>query len=429
MILQLLERIWRRRGELLLILLMGFLYFFSFVQRVAVPGTIFDELQSGLSLSSSTVTMLGAIYLYMYAGLQVPAGIAIDRFGAVRVILFGGVFLSVGTILFSLSPNLWSLYITRAFVGFGAAFMYLCIVKELDVRFHDRNFSVMLSILLMIGYAGGLFGTFPFEKTVRAYGWRYSILIIGVISVLTVIFTALAARRVPSVKQIPKLWTPISDIRQVMMNRSMYPLSIAGGLIFATYFVIQAVIGKKLLSDCCGLSSSASAGLTFITMLTLIGAVFLTGAVPKLIGDRRKPIQIAACLGIAAATGLMVINLTKGASPSLIMVSYLLLAASAASAPIFTSSMKELNPPQVSATSVGVGNMISYLFVAVLTTLAGVGLDLFKDSAVVTKTAIIYPPAAYRFVFMGLFVLSICALICAVFIRETRGRNVWTGLG
>ena len=56
------------------------LYFFSFFLRTAVPGTIFDELQSDLDLSAASVAALGSIFLYIYAGMQLFVGLAADRF-------------------------------------------------------------------------------------------------------------------------------------------------------------------------------------------------------------------------------------------------------------------------------------------------------------------------------------------------------------
>ena len=166
--------------EIVLVALMNVLYAASFFQRVAVPGTIFDQLQSEFALSVTGVVLLGSISLYVYGGLQLPAGLAIDRFGATRVIIVGGVILTLGSIMFPLSRSVSMLYAARSFVGLGASLVYLSVVKEVDNRFSDRDFPMALGVSGFIGYAGGLMGTFPFERSVRAIGWRGSLLWVGV---------------------------------------------------------------------------------------------------------------------------------------------------------------------------------------------------------------------------------------------------------
>ena len=40
---------------------MALVYFFSYFQRTAVPGTIFNELQTDLGLSAASVALLGSM--------------------------------------------------------------------------------------------------------------------------------------------------------------------------------------------------------------------------------------------------------------------------------------------------------------------------------------------------------------------------------
>ena len=86
------------------------LYSVSFFQRVAVPGTIFNELQKDFAASASTVTTLGSIYLLVYASLQLFIGMLADRHGGVKITLVCGFFLCVGSVLFPLSGNQIHIY-------------------------------------------------------------------------------------------------------------------------------------------------------------------------------------------------------------------------------------------------------------------------------------------------------------------------------
>jgi MFS family permease len=414
----------RRWIEVVLILLMDVVYAFSFFQRVAVPGTIFDQFQSEFALSSAGVALLGAIYLYIYGGVQLPVGLAIDRFGATRVIIVGGALLTLGSIAFPLSRTVGMLYATRVLVGLGASLMYLSVIKGIDSRFHDRDFSMILGISIFIGYTGGLMGTFPFERAVSVIGWRGSLLWVGIAGGVAVLMVACFARKAPKAKWARPRPNPVTALRKVFANRQSHPVLGAGSITFGAYFIVQAVVGKKLLQDCYGLSSSVSASYTFVMMLATMGAAGLSGFIPVLMDNRRKPILVGISLGTALAMAGMIANLSFGGDPRWVLACYLLLGVSVGNNTIYGCSMKELNWADAAATSVGVLNTMFYLGVAVMVTLTGWTLDMFRSQAIVTKTAIRYPAEAYRFVFIGLFVLCVVAIVLASFIRETKGRGI-----
>ena len=160
---------------------------------------------------------------------------------------------------------------------------------------------------------------------------------------------------------------------------------------FAIYFVVPGVIGKKLLQDCYGLGSSASASYTFLMMLVTMAAVGVSGFLPAFINNRRKPILIGTACGVAVATAGMTVILSAGHDPRWMLVCYLLLGMSVGNNLIFSCSAKELNWADAAATSLGVMNSICYLGLAALVTLIGCTLDLFRANAVVSETAVRYP--------------------------------------
>ena len=65
------------------------IYFFANLQRVAIPGSIFDELQHDLNAGAKYITALGSMFMYVYAAGQLVVGLLDDRYGGERVITFG----------------------------------------------------------------------------------------------------------------------------------------------------------------------------------------------------------------------------------------------------------------------------------------------------------------------------------------------------
>ncbi|MHC4874083.1 MAG: MFS transporter, partial [Planctomycetota bacterium] len=177
-----------------MILSMTGLYFFSFFQRVAIPGSIFNDVQTEFAVSAADVTLLSAIYLFIYASLQPFAGYLADRYGGIRVVIISGILLFLGSVLFPSSRNLWELYISRGLVGLGASTMYLCLVKETDHYFKE-NFAPVFGLVCLLGYSGGLVATRPFRSLVEHIGWRDSCYYAAFATLIILIVTGIMKRK------------------------------------------------------------------------------------------------------------------------------------------------------------------------------------------------------------------------------------------
>ena len=83
------------------------MYFVVNIQRIAVPGQMFDELQAELALSASAVSAMGTAFMYVYAATQLVVGVLVDRYGGMRVLTMGSILMSIGALLFPLANNYW----------------------------------------------------------------------------------------------------------------------------------------------------------------------------------------------------------------------------------------------------------------------------------------------------------------------------------
>jgi sugar phosphate permease len=95
-------------------------YFLSYLYRT-INAIISTELSSGMHLRASHLGLLTAVYFLSFAAMQLPVGIALDRYGPRRV---QGILLlvaAIGAILFSAARSLAGLSIGRALIGLGVA--------------------------------------------------------------------------------------------------------------------------------------------------------------------------------------------------------------------------------------------------------------------------------------------------------------------
>lgn len=413
------------KRALVLLLLMSGLYFFSYFQRIAIPGTVFNEIQKDFNASASAVTVLGSIYLLIYAGLQLVIGFLTDRHGGIRIVLLCGLCLCVGSVLFPLSNSLLMLYLSRALVGIGASGMYLCIIKETDVHFSPRNFVSLMGLFCMIGYSGGLLGTRPFRGMVDALGWRPALLVIALITFVFLVLTYIIGRAFMINRRFEAGQSVREKFLRVIKNKHAYPLMIAASINFTLYFSIQAMIGPKFIEDFLKLDAGESTKYTFIMMLATVTMMSLSGNLSRFFGNRRKPFIVFGSVNAMCAVGLLLAGTVYRFPPPCFLAGYVMLAMSCGLTPVVASFLKELSPPDVTAMSLGYSNTICYASVAVSAYLLGMILDMFKSQAVQIDGVWIYPAQAYLTILGLMLCFAILSVITILRSRETKGRSIF----
>lgn len=112
------------------------------------------------------------------------------------------------------------LYFSRAIVGLGASAVYLSLVKE-TARTFTRNFTVMLGLLVLIGYTGGIMANAPFIAGVQIVGWRMMLKIIAAATFLAyLIFVGIKfTLKMPAIQNVPFSFTPFLELLKRRHNR------------------------------------------------------------------------------------------------------------------------------------------------------------------------------------------------------------------
>ncbi len=412
------ETVFKKHGHRILLMILGtILYFFANIQRVAVPGSIFNPLQQELKVSAPYITAFGAAFMYVYALNQLLVGVAVNRYGGKRVIAAGSCFFCAGALIFPLSHTLELLYFSRILTGFGASVFYLSLVQEIREHCDPKNFTVALSVMILSGYAGGILANAPFIICSAYLGWRSLLLVTGIMSLTVFLLFLLIGRRVkdpPVKKEVRLAVSPFHEVLRKTNNRNIFLFS---GINFGVYYVIQTVIGKKFLEDFCRMEAENAAWLLSLMGLFSAGAGFSFALISRLTGNRRRIfLRISGITGFLVFSGILAALLT-GFRSSLLGIPLCLLSLTASTAAITVPLLHETNDGLHAGTSVSLLNFISYLAVALLGNAVGFLMNLSPPESGIDGIQI-YGTASYLAVFSVLFFLSGAALRCAWNIRE-----------
>ena len=74
------------RYRWLIFLVLALAYFFVYFHRLSLS-VVANDLVNAFQTTASVMGLLGSIYFYCYAAMQIPAGLATDRLGRRRVLI------------------------------------------------------------------------------------------------------------------------------------------------------------------------------------------------------------------------------------------------------------------------------------------------------------------------------------------------------
>src|SRR5262245_4607891 len=146
-------------------------FFYAWILRVA-PSVMIDELMRDFAVGAAAVGNLSAFYFYGYAGMQIPVGLLIDRFGPRRLMTVAAAGCAAGCALFALAPALWGLSLGRFVIGATAAFSLVGAMAVAGQWFPPARFALLSGLAMMLGMAGGVFGQAPLRLLVERLDWQ-----------------------------------------------------------------------------------------------------------------------------------------------------------------------------------------------------------------------------------------------------------------
>ena len=107
-------------------------------------------------INASQLATFTVLQLAVYAAMQVPVGVALDRFGSRALIISGLVCMTIGQLWFAVADSFAMGLGARALVGAGDAMVFTAVLRLVAVWFLVRQAPVITQITGMIGQMGAV---------------------------------------------------------------------------------------------------------------------------------------------------------------------------------------------------------------------------------------------------------------------------------
>ena len=394
------------------------LSFFTSMSKILVPGPIDGDLRA-LGLNVVELSALAFGYYCAYAVSQLALGAYSVRWGGVRLMLFGGGCFVTGSLLFPLGSLLpagsayWVMFAARMLTGLGAGTMFPGLAKLLSDLYTGR-FALVFSVVMFIGYLGPICGRTPVLQLVKLVRWRWALEIMALASLA--MFAVLAAAARGAVKPV-MAGNSLAALRKVFGNVRNLLVFTASSVVYGVYYVLPVVAGQKCLTDSGISKDRAEYLLTALAVMIAFGNLGTILLLRLFGGGRKLLLLFAGTCGLAG--GILGASAFQWALPRYAVVTaFVLVAVSACFFSLQSLIVKELNPPELAGTSISMLNFCAFVMITACQPIAGVILHRFE-----TAEAAVYPPAAYRDIFLFFVVLEIIGLVCCFGVPETRPKR------
>ena len=133
-------------------------------------------------LSTFVVVQLG-----VYAGLQVPVGVLLDRFGSRALIAGGAALMATGQVLLGVAQDLPAAYVARVLIGAGDAATFISVIRLVALWFPPRRVPLLTQLTGMAGHLGQLTASVPLVAVLGRWHWERTFVGLGAVGALAAV--------------------------------------------------------------------------------------------------------------------------------------------------------------------------------------------------------------------------------------------------
>lgn len=156
------------------------------------------ELTDLFGVSSALLAAMAVAQLVVYALLQVPVGVLLDRYGPRVLVASGAAGMALGQAVLALAPSAGWVLAGRVLVGAGDALTFVSVVRLVPAWFAARRVPVMTQLTGSLGQLGQVLSAVPVVALLHAEGWRTTFLSVAAVGVVATVAVVAVVRDAPA---------------------------------------------------------------------------------------------------------------------------------------------------------------------------------------------------------------------------------------
>jgi nitrate/nitrite transporter NarK len=359
-------------------------YVLAVVQRSSL-GVSGVDAQDRFAVSAAVLSTLAVVQIAVYAGLQIPVGIALDRVGPRRLVLLGAALLVVGQAVVAVSPTIGPAIAGRVLVGAGDAMTFISVIRLVPMWFSGPILPQISQWTGNLGQVGQILSAFPFAVLLHTAGWSPAFGVAAAASAVGLVLAFVFVRNGPvpvrtDTIPLPHSWRGAFHTFGHALRRPGTQLGFwshyvtqSSGTVFSLLWGVPMLRGL-------GYSPSEAAG--FLTVIVVTG--FVVGPVLGVLCARFPLRRSNLVLGIVVALAVVwtAVLLWPGQPPTwLLVVLVVVMGIGGPGSLIGFDFARSFNPVGSLGSANGVVNVGGFLAAFVMMFLIGTILDLASSAS------------------------------------------------
>lgn len=173
-----------------------FAYLVAVTQRTSF-GVAGVEATERFTATASVLSVFTVVQLLVYAGLQIPVGMLVDRFGPRLLIAAGAALMFAGQLQLALAESVGAGIAGRSLVGAGDALTFISVLRLLPAWFPAQRIPVLTQWTGIIGQLGQIASAIPFAFVLHELGWNTAFISAAALSVVAFVLALALIRNKP----------------------------------------------------------------------------------------------------------------------------------------------------------------------------------------------------------------------------------------
>jgi len=328
-------------------------------------------------ISATELALFTVMQLLVYAGMQIPVGVMLDRFGSRVMLLAGLAAMTLAQLVFAFATTFSMAVLARAALGAGDAMIFGSVLRLVTAWFLVRQAPLVTQLTGQVGQLGAIAAAGPLAWALHALGWTRTFAFASSIGVVLMVAVALLVKDSPyrvAAPVVVKMRVLARSLRSVwgnpgtrlgMWSHFTSPFSVTiFGMLWGYPFLVQGE----------GLSSRAAG----ILLMVMTGWVMVAGPAMGLLVARfpyyRSPMVIGVVTMIAVVWTIVLAR--SGPAPIWLLVVLVLAIATGGPASMVGFDLaRTFMPQEASGRANGVVNIGGFLAALLTMALVGIVLD------------------------------------------------------
>ncbi|MEN3344443.1 MAG: hypothetical protein V7635_1019 [Arthrobacter sp.] len=366
-----------------LIWIIGIVAYLVAVSQRTSFGVVGLEATERFHASAAEISFFTVLQLLVYAGLQIPVGVLVDRFGSRAMIAGGALLMGLGQLQLAFADNIPGGVLGRVLVGAGDAMTFIAVIRLIPLWFAPARVPLLTQLTGMSGQLGQLFSVVPFAMILHSAGWTPAFLTLAAMSGLAVVLVLVLLQDLPPGHPAPE---PTQGLRATGVSLAHAWRQPGTRLGLWSHFTVQfsgtvfaMAWGYPFLMSAQGLDAGTVSALMALYVAAAIAAGPLMGSFVSRHPLRRSTMVLLISAGTAAAWAAVL--LMPGRSPLWLLAGLVVvLAIGGPGSMIGFDFARTFNPAHRIGTATGIVNVGGFIAALLAIFLIGLVLDVLHAS-------------------------------------------------